>query len=68
VDKKAGAITSAEVVGETRAGARVAFPFPLMRALIDFFQALVGANLGILVDATREDPAKSALDSIFSTS
>jgi hypothetical protein len=54
------AIASTEVPEVTTTGtARVAFlsPSPVMRALVDFFQVFIDANLGILVGATREIPA-----------
>jgi len=38
-------------------------PSPLTRALMDLFQTLVGASLGILVNAAREDPADSTVGS-----
>jgi len=62
MDEEAGVATSAEVRARAR---RVAwFLSPLTRALIVFFQAGVGAGLGILSeDAAREGPTDSAVDS-----
>ena len=56
-----GAIASSEVPEVTTKGtARVAFLSPslTMRTLVDFFQVFVDAILGILVGATRENPAE----------
>jgi len=51
-------------VAEVRArtGRAAVFLSPLMRALIDFFQAGVGANLEILEGASRGELADSAVD------
>lgn len=58
--------TVAEV--KARTGRTAVFLSPLMRALIDFFQAGVGVNLEILEDASREGPTDSAVDPTAATS
>ena len=57
-------------VAEVRARAVPAAVFlsPLMRALIDFFQAGVSISRGILEDASREEPTDFAVDSTAPTS
>jgi len=57
-------------VAEVRArtGRTAVFLSPLMRALIEFFQARVGANLEILEGASWEEPADSAVDPTAATS
>jgi len=71
-DEEAGATPSADEIAVVEVRARavraIVFLSPLMRALIDFFQAGVSVNRGILEDASREEPTDFAVDSTAPTS
>ena len=71
-DEEAGAATSvtetAVIEVTARTGRAVVFLSPLMKALIDFFQAGVGANREVLEVASWEEPTDSAVDPTAATS